>query len=70
MSSYCFKCRKNTESINPRVFKNFKKSFNGKIMIISKCTICGNKESRFTKKQKASGILSNLSLTTPSNKIP
>ena len=70
MSSYCFKCRKNTESINPIVFKNFKKSFNGKTMILSKCTICGSKESRFTKKQKASGILSNLSLKTPLNKIP
>ena len=33
MSSYCLKCRKYTESINPRVSK----TNNGKIMILSKC---------------------------------
>ena len=36
MSSYCLKCRKNTESINPRVSKT-----NGKTIILSKCAICG-----------------------------
>ena len=52
---------KNTESINPRVSK----TNNGK-----KCPGCGSKKSRFIKKQKASGILSNLGLKTPLNKIP
>ena len=61
MSSYCLKWRKNTESINPRVSK----TNNGKTMILSKCTICGSKKSRFIKKQEASGILSNLGLKTP-----
>ena len=41
MSSY--KCRKNTESINPRVSKNN----NGKTIILSKYAICGSKKSRF-----------------------
>ena len=49
MSSYCLKCRKNTENINPVVSK----TSNGKIMILSKCAICGAKKSRFIKKQEA-----------------
>ena len=39
MSCYCLRCRKNTESINPRVSK----TNNGKT-IISKCAICGSKK--------------------------
>ena len=63
MSSYCSKCRKNTESINPRVSK----TSNGETML-SKCAIYGSKKSRFVKKQEASGV-SNLGLKTQSNKI-
>ena len=66
MSSYCLTWRKNAESLNPRVLK----TNNGKTMILSKCTICGTKKSRFIKKQEASGILSNLCLKIPLNKIP
>ena len=66
MSIYYLMCRKNTESINSRVSK----TNNGKTIILSKCAICGTKKSRFIKKQEASGILSNLSLKTPLNKIP
>ena len=58
MSSYCLKRRKNTESINPRVSN----TNNGKTMILSKCTICGSKKSRFNKTQEANGLLSNLGL--------
>ena len=65
MSSYCLNCRKNTESINPRVSK----IYNGKKMILSKCTICVREKSRFIKKQEASGILRNLGLKKPLNKI-
>ena len=61
MSSYCLKCRKYTESINPRVSK----TNNGKIMILSKCAICCRQKSRFIKKQEASEILSNLRLKAP-----
>ena len=44
MLSYCLKCKKNTESINPRVLK----TSSGKTMILSKCaiSICGSKKSR------------------------
>ena len=66
MSSYCLKCRKNTESINPRVSK----TNNSKTITLSKCAICDRKKIRFIRKQEASGILSNLGLKTPLNKIP
>ena len=65
MKSYCLKCRKDTENINPRVSN----TSNGRTMILSKCAICGSKKSRFIKKQEVSGILSNLGLKTPLNKI-
>ena len=58
MLSYCLKCKKNTESINPKVLK----TRNGKIMILSKCAICSSKSSKFIKEQQAKGLLSNLGL--------
>ena len=66
MESYCLKCRKYTENINPRVSS----TSNGKVMILSKCAICGSKKSRFIKNQEAKGLLSNLGLRTPSSKVP
>ena len=66
MLSYCLKCKKNTESINP----NVSKTTNGKAMILSTCDICGSKKSKFIKEQQAKGLLSNLGLRTPLNKIP
>ena len=65
MESYCLKCRKDTENINPSVSS----TSNGKAMILSKCTICGSKKSRFIKNQEAKGLLSNLGLRTPLSKI-
>ena len=56
MKSYCLKCRKNTENINPRVSK----TSNGKTMLLSKCAICDSKKSRFIKNQEEKGLLSNL----------
>ena len=66
MKSYCLKCRKNTENINPRVSK----TSNGRTMILSKCAICGSKKSRFIKDQEAKGLLSNLVVRTPLSKVP
>ena len=66
MLSYCFKCRKNTKSINPKVSK----ATDGKSIILSTCTICGSKKSKFIKEQEPKGLLSNLGLRTPLNKIP
>ena len=66
MLSYCLKYRKNTESINPKVSK----TTSGKAMILSTCATCNSKKSKFIKEQQAKGLLSNLGLKTPLNKIP
>ena len=65
MKSYCLKCRKDTENINPKVSK----TSNNRIMVLSKCAICGSKKSRF-KNQEAKGLLSNLGIKTPLSKVP
>ena len=64
MKSYCLKCRKDNENINHNVLG----TNNGKAMILSKCSICGSKKSRFIKNQEAKGLLSNLGLRTPLSK--
>ena len=66
MESYCLKCKKPTENINPQVSS----TSNGKIMISSKCAICSSKKSRFIKKQDAIGLLSKLGIKTPFSKLP
>ena len=66
MLSYCLKCKKNTESINPKVSK----TTNGKAIILSTCAICNSKKSKFIKEQQTKGLLSNLGLKTPLNEIP
>ena len=38
-------------------------------MILSKCAICGCKKSKFIEEQPAKGLLSNLGIRTPLNKI-
>ena len=58
-------CKKNTESINPKVLK----TTNSKTMILSKCAICGSKKSKFIKEQQAKELSSNLGLRAPLNKI-
>ena len=47
MLSYCMKCRKNTES------KNFKvvRTKNGRIMLLSKFSVCNSNESKFLKEK-------------------
>ena len=66
MLPYCLKCKKNTESINPRVSA----TSNGRKMMLSKCAICGSKKSKFIKNQEANGLLSSLGIRTPLSKIP
>ena len=66
MESYCLKCKKYTKNINPQVSS----TSNGKMMILSKCAICGSKKSKFIKKQDAKGLLSKLGIKTPLTKIP
>ena len=66
MESYCLKCKKYTKDINPQVSS----TSNGKLIILSKCAICGSKKSKFAKKQEASGLISKLGIKTPLSKIP
>ena len=66
MLLHCLKCRKNTESKNPKAVK----TKNKRVMILSKCTVCGSKKSKFIKEQKASGLLISLGIETPLCKIP
>ena len=66
MKSYCLKCRKDIENINPRVSK----TSNGRTMVLLKCAICNSKKSRFIKNQEAKRLLCNLGVRTPLSEIP
>ena len=66
MKSFCLKCRKDTENINPKVSR----TGNNRTMVLSKCAICGSKKSRFIKNQEAKGLLSNLDIKAPLTKVP
>ena len=48
MLPYCLNCRRNTESINPKVSK----INNSKTMMLSKCVICGCKNENLLKNKK------------------
>ena len=61
----CLKCRKNTESKNPKVAR----TKNERIMLLSKCAVCDNKKSKFIKQQEASGLLSSSGIKIPLSKI-
>ena len=60
-----FKVQKNTEGVDSKMLG----TKNGRLVLSSKCTICGSKKSRFVKEQEAKGLLINLGLKTPLNKI-
>ena len=45
MLSYCLKCRKNTESKKPKI----RKTKNGRVMLLSKCTVCVSEKLKFVK---------------------
>ena len=66
MLTYCVKCRKNTENLDSNIFK----AKNNRIIMLSKCSVCGITKSRFVKEQEAKELLSSLDLKTPLNKIP
>ena len=66
MNTYCLKCKTNTDNIDPKMFR----TKNNRLLMQSKCSVCGTKKSRFVKKQDAKGLLSNLGIKTPLSKIP
>ena len=65
MLSYCLKCRKNRKSKNPEVMK----TKNGRIMLLSKFTVCNRKKSKFIKDQEARGLLSSIGIRAPLSQI-
>ena len=66
MLTYCLKCKNNTKNKDAKVIK----TKNGRLMLSSKCAVCGSKKSKFMKEQEAKGLLSNLGIKTPLSKIP
>ena len=66
MNTYCRKCKKNTENVNSKIFK----TKNDRLIMQSKCAVCGIKKSRFVKKQEAKGLLSNLGIKALLSQIP
>ena len=66
MKIYCVKCRKVTENIDPKLVR----TKDNRLIMQSKCSVCGIKKSRFVKEQEAKGLLSNLGIKTPLSKIP
>ena len=66
MKTYWVKCRKNTENINPKMVR----TKNGRLLMLSKCTNCRVKKSRFVKEKKRKGLLSYLGIKKALSKIP
>ena len=66
MKNFCVKCRRDTENIDPKMVR----AKNNRLIMQSKCSAWGIKKSRFVKEQQAKGLLSNLGIKTPLNKIP
>ena len=66
MKIYCAKCRKDTRNIDPKMVR----TKNNRLIMQSKCPVCGIKKSRFVKEQEAKSLLSNLGIKTPLSKVP
>ena len=66
MTTYCVKCRWDTENIDPKMVR----TKNSRLIMQSKCFVYGIKKSRFVNKQEAKGLLSNLGIKTSLSKIP
>ena len=66
MNTYCLNCKNDTANIDPKMFR----TKNNRLLMESKCSVCGTKKSRFVKEQDAKDLLSNLGIKTPLSKIP
>ena len=66
MKTYCVKCRKDTNNINPKIFR----TKDNRLLMQSTCSDFKNKKSRFVKEQDAKGLLSNLRIYSPFSEIP
>ena len=54
------KCRKDTENIDSKMVR----TKNNKLIMQSKCPVCGIKNSTIVKEQEGKGLLSNLGIKT------
>ena len=66
MKTYCLKCKKDTDKIDPKMFKTKK----NRLLMQSKSSVFNNKKSRIIKEQDAKGLLSNLGIKRSLSKIP
>ena len=66
MKTYCVKCKKDTNNINPKIFR----TKDNRLLMQSTCSDFKIKKSRFVKEQDAKGLLSNLGIDSPFSKIP
>ena len=62
MKTYCIKCKKDTENIDPKIVR----TKNNRLVMQSKCSICGI----YVIFVEAKGLLSNLGIKTPLSEIP
>ena len=49
MNTYCVKCRKDTENIDPKMVR----TKNNRLIMQSKCPVCGIQKSNFVKKTRS-----------------
>ena len=66
MKTYCVKCRKDTENIDPKMVR----TKNNRLVMQSKYSVYAIKKSRFVKEQKPKILLINLGIKMPLSKIP
>ena len=66
MKTYCLVCKENTDNINSKVIK----TKNDRLLLMSQCSVCKNRKSKFIKKQETKGLLSSLRIRTPLSNIP
>ena len=63
MNTYCLSCKKDTKNIDPKVIK----TKNNSKMMLSRCSICTNKNSTFP--SEGSGIFDSLIHNTRQNNM-
>ena len=56
MPSYCLKCRKYTESKDSRT-KKVSRTKNGRIIILSKCTVCDSEKIKIHQRARSKWII-------------
>ena len=64
--TYCLVCKRNAENKDAKMVR----TGHGRLMLSSKCAICGSQISRFMKEQEAKALLGNLGNKTTLSKIP